>query len=200
MKTKYCTFCDKEFEVPNDGEVNFHWRSVKDGIRYRLRCIQKHRSYQKVYVNSAEKYAHYIYIRIKHRCTDPKDISYKNYKGKLHIDEDTFKSWAIPALIQFKKDNNIKEEYHSGISIDKIDDEIGYKLGNLRWVFLQENIDKGLEKRKRKVGQYTLENKLVKTWDFVNQTREGGFHPGNVTSTCKGQFKQYRGFLWKYID
>jgi hypothetical protein len=199
METKHCNKCNESFEVPVLGEKNEHWRwskakEVKGG--YRLRCLISHRKNQLNYRGTPEKYAKYIFLHIKERCNG----KVAAYRGKLHITKEEFLEWAVPTLEAYVAENNVTDLAKSRASIDKIDDDIGYKLGNLRWISAQENIQKGADKKRVPIRQLTMEGVLVKEWDSVNQTKEGGFSPGNVTYTCQGKFKQYKGFKWEYRD
>lgn len=204
MENKYCKFCNQSFEVPKVGEKNDHWvwvKAPKNILGYRLRCrIQKRKKYDKNSRNTIEKYVHYIWRHVKSRCDNPNDISYKRYQGKLYLTEQEFKTWGNPTLKEFVEKNNVQELHNSRISIDRVDDSKGYKLGNLQWLFVRYNILKEMKKRHKKVNQKDLEGNLIKTWDYVNQVKEGGFFPGNVVSACKGDFKQYKGFLWEYAN
>ena len=49
----------------------------------------------------------------------------------------------------------------------------------------------------RKVGQYTLDGKLVKVYDTVRDCRK---EFGNVSKVLKGLVKTCKGYIFKYIE
>lgn len=58
--------------------------------------------------------------------------------------------------------------------------------------------DHSLSKR---VCQISLEGKLIKIWDCLNEIeRETGIFATNITRACKGQLEVVQGFVWVYAD
>ena len=51
--------------------------------------------------------------------------------------------------------------------------------------------------KSRKVGQYTLDGKLVRKWNTVRECRK---EFGNVSKVLNGRATQTKGFTFKYID
>lgn len=70
-------------------------------------------------------------------------------------------------------------------------------VDNLEWVTQQYNVEYS---RAIKVGQYTLEGKLIKIWPSMNEAARQGFNVSNIWSCCKGRYKTHGGFIWKYIE
>lgn len=56
-----------------------------------------------------------------------------------------------------------------------------------------------LSKRK-KVGQFDLNNNLLKSYDAIAFTSNDGFCRSKVSSCCTGKRSRHRGFIWKYLD
>lgn len=72
---------------------------------------------------------HLAYKNMRSRCYDPKNASYKHYgaRGIAVCEEwlnsrDSFVSWAIST------------GHDMGLSLDRIDNELGYSPDNCRWV------------------------------------------------------------------
>ena len=95
------------------------------------------------------------------------------------------------------------------------------KLSNLRMVthkencnnplsiINQKNVMKGkmpsdktikthIEKASRKVYQYTLDGKLIRTYNSISETRNYGFSFSCVARCASGERKTHKGFRWSY--
>lgn len=69
------------------------------------------------------------------RCENPNHVSYKNYGGrgiKIHPELRAWKDWIsyVETL----------ENYSSELSLDRLDNNVGYQKGNLRWVTMNVQI------------------------------------------------------------
>ena len=54
-------------------------------------------------------------------------------------------------------------------------------------------------KKARKVNQYTLEGKFIKTYRSINEAaRQTKSKQGNICRVCQGKHKQHNNFIWKY--
>lgn len=54
--------------------------------------------------------------------------------------------------------------------------------------------------RKKRVGQYDLENKLVGCFDSVAKASRGiGLSKSSISRVCRGERKKAGGYIWKYI-
>ena len=54
-------------------------------------------------------------------------------------------------------------------------------------------------KPKKQVAQYTLDGEFIKVWNSINETKNDGFNPGNVSNCCRGKVKKHKGFISKYL-
>lgn len=78
--------------------------------------------------------------------------------------------------------------------------KLGATCGNYQWSWellpKMPNKEKNVSKS-RKVGQYTLDGKLVKVYDTVRECRK---YFGNVGKVLKGQANSAKGYTFKYMD
>lgn len=89
-------------------------------------------------------------------------------------------------------------------------------ISNLEWVTHKENthhaIQNGamnncrkqhaimIEKRKKKISQYDLEDNYLQTFDSITSASKSvNTTPSNITKACKGKLKTCKGFIWKYL-
>lgn len=93
-------------------------------------------------------------------------------------------------------------------------------VSNLEWVTASENekhshtvlgkiphnkgksLPSGREYRGkiRTVGQYTINNELVKIHFNPTEAEKDGFNLKGISAVCVGRQKTYKGFKWKYIE
>jgi hypothetical protein len=89
-------------------------RATIHGMAYRYR--KSH--YERLYV---------IWLNMKQRCRNPKCVSYKNYGGRgISVCKDWFE------FIPFR-DWALENGYRDDLSIDRIDNDKGYRPDNCRW-------------------------------------------------------------------
>lgn len=50
----------------------------------------------------------------------------------------------------------------------------------------------------KSVIQKDLEENIVTVWESIADAGRGGFNVGHITSCCKGNRKQHKGFIWEY--
>lgn len=75
---------------------------------------------------TADKHLRNAYHNMLRRCYDPRHISYPRYRALGVADEwrdswHTFRDWAI------------QNGFQDGLSLDRIDGELGYAPSNCRW-------------------------------------------------------------------
>ena len=92
-------------------------------------------------------------------------------------------------------------------SIDRIDDSIGYTMGNIQLMTWQENINKsckdrltGIDNRNNKsINQYTEDMKFIATFYSMQEAcRQTGVACQNISATCRGKLHKAGGYIWKY--
>lgn len=52
----------------------------------------------------------------------------------------------------------------------------------------------------KKIDQYSLDGKFIKTWNSGTELVKCGFHNGNICSCCNGLLKTSKGYIWKYHE
>ena len=57
------------------------------------------------------------------------------------------------------------------------------------------------KKETRKVGQYTLDGKLVKVWESCNEiVKETGWSQSHICNAIAGRVAKAHDYVWKYLD
>ena len=52
-----------------------------------------------------------------------------------------------------------------------------------------------------KIGQYTLNGKLIKVWNSTKELRDAGFiEIGNITKACRGDIRSSVGYVWRFVE
>lgn len=73
---------------------------------------------------------------------------------------------------------------------------------NLEWCTQKYNINYGtaIQRRSKKVYQYTLDGELVKVWASTKECGRNGFNHGAIAACCRGikGYEQHKGFRWSY--
>lgn len=91
--------------------------------------------------------------------------------------------------------------------INHIDeDKTNNAVWNLEWCTHKENNNHGTrlariaKANSKPVGQYTIDGKLVKTWESTMEVeRKLGFNSSGVSRVARGERKMMYGYVWKYI-
>lgn len=89
----------------------------------------------------------------------------------------------------------------------KDEDKTNNSVSNLEFCTPEYNNNYGTRKSKiaksqeRRVNEYTLDGVFIKRWDSMKQIEEEcGFHNQNISSCCRGKYKQAYGRVWKYAS
>lgn len=141
-----------------------------------------------------------MYTRVKQRCTNPNDVNYPLYAGKLDIDREVF-------LDKFKNDNKFLKYYldwqNNGYdyaltpSIDRINVQGKYSIDNIQIIPHGENTCKD-----KKIP--------VEAWDkhgnYLGQFESATFfaekykvQQANVWKVIHGKRKHTEGYKIKYV-
>lgn len=106
--------------------------------------------------NQSKTSLYFIWKSIKQRCTNKNSKRYKDY-GKRGIE--LFKDWQE----DYKKffEWSISNGYKKGLSIDRIDNNIGYFPDNCRWT---DRVTQANNKRNNVILKYNGEEKTITEW------------------------------------
>lgn len=208
MKT--CSRCNKDYTATTE---NFNiQKDVPDGLNSWCKpCCNEYNRVRKNHRrnHTYEGFVARVWNNITKRCREE-----SSYKGMLLIERKDFLRWALETLPTFCEDNNITLEtglVGRGISIDRIQDNLGYSIGNLQWLFITDNNKK--QENEVTVQQYSKEGKLLNTFSSIREAsyyiakQEGREDNWKTTATgitrllndTTGKRKYVKGFSWKRV-
>ena len=84
------------------------------------------------------------------------------------------------------------------------DGSVDEERTTLEWATYEENnnygtrTERAAKARSKKVLQLSLSGDLIREWESTKECGRNGFNQGAVAACCRGERKQYKGFLWKY--
>lgn len=55
-------------------------------------------------------------------------------------------------------------------------------------------------KDKKRIMQYSTDGNLIKQWDSLHEAERNGFGRKEIIKCCNGDYKQHKGYIWKYED
>ena len=130
-----------------------------------------------------------IWSNMRLRCYDENNRRYSVYGGKgIKICD----AW-LNSFTAFWQD--MQEGYTDEMTIDRINSDGDYCVGNCRWITLAENSSRSRATVTKQIDPVTLQ--VIKEWPSA---REAGLSLGIDTSSiakvCKGKVKSAGGYLW----
>lgn len=115
-------------------------------------------------------------------------------------------------VLQYDLNGNLIKEWSSLKSASKF-----YKSTNISsccrgesvtasgfiWRYKDEFRDIDLDRlnyQKRKVSQYDLQGKFIRSFESIKEASSYGFNEGNIQACCVGRLKSSKGFIWRYSE
>lgn len=145
------------------------------------------------------------FIVAKNRCTNPNHPAYKTYRGR-------WKDNSVLELTLFYKESwerKVRENPDEVWSIDRVDNSLGYSIGNIQIIPKSENSRKGIEEcdvdrglpEKKPVKQFTIDGVFVK--DYPSASAAGRSEQNTAIATtiskvCRGEGETSGGYKWAY--
>ena len=151
-------------------------------------------------------------------------ITYSDFRGKVKRKERILKLRENPdgyyTVILCKNKNRWQVAVHRLVAIHFLEkvkgkNEINHKNenskdnwpGNLEWCDHIYNMNygtarkrAGLKNRKPVLQIDSKTRKVIKWWSGACCVKEIGLQPGNVIHCCRGDYKTYKGYIWKYKE
>lgn len=98
--------------------------------------------------------------------------------------------------------------YFEGAQVNHLDENPkNNNAYNIRWCTCKENINYGTrserqaEKLSKTILQFDIDGNFIKKWKSAKEIERAlGFASSNISSVCKGKFKQRYGYKWRYGD
>ena len=95
-------------------------------------------------------------------------------------------------IVIFNEDGTVNKER---TTIEWCTQEYNHNYGTINERIAKSNTN---GKCSKKVLQFTLDGEFVREWDSTRECGRNGFNQGAVAACCRGELKQYKGFLWMY--
>lgn len=203
MKTKICSKCGKEKLLSNFHKCKkgkFKRKSVcklcrKKQYKNNYTQIKKYQKLHKkeIDINRQKYYQQYPWRktleRIKQRCNNPKNDSYKNYGGRgikcLITEEEVKELWFRDKASEMKKP-----------SIDRIDNDGDYTFDNCRFIEMSENTS---IRFKKLILQFDLEGNFIKEWESLKSVASYlKLSPSNLCQKLSKSKNKINNFIWKF--
>ena len=131
------------------------------------------------------------WANMKARCSNPNNTAYMYYGGKgITYPEawETFKGFFADMGFSYKE----------GLSIDRKDSTQSYSKENCEWIEVDEN---RIKDKRKLIAKYTMNGEFVIAYNSAKEASEaeGIKYPSSITKVARGERKQYKGFIWKFI-
>ena len=102
--------------------------------------------------------------------------------------------------------NHIDENKENNFVFVNPDGSVDLQKSNLNLMTPKDNVNWGthnqrmVESKSKPVVQLTLDGKFVKLWPSTQECGRNGFDYSAVAKCCRGEIKQYKGYIWQYAD
>lgn len=128
----------------------------------------------------------------------------KRFGIKVNYTYEEFKSKYLNDSRYLELYNNwVESGYLSDYkpSFDRIDNTKSYSFDNLQLMTWKENNIKGRKECSKKVTQYSLDGKYIKTFNsIIEASKETNTYHANISACCKGKLNKTNNYIWKYPE
>ena len=97
-------------------------------------------------------------------------------------------------MVIFNEDGTVDEE-RTTIEWVTYEENNNYATHNERSAKARTN-----GKLSKRVLQFSLTGEFIREWESTQECGRNGFNQGAVAACCRGEKKQYKGFLWMFAD
>lgn len=142
------------------------------------------------------------YTEVKQRCTNPNNKRADYYGGKEFCSREEFESWALacpslPVLYKQWQESNFDNKFAP--SVDRINPEGGYTLGNMRWVTHSDNCR--MQTTRIPVTIMHLDTKETKSFESINDAvRYCDVQQANAWKVLIGERKHTKRWVFLYAN
>jgi len=149
---------------------------------------QKNRSLRHGYVGTR---IYTSWANMKSRCDNPNDSAYKYYGAKNITYPNkwkTFKGFAEDMLLSWKE----------GLTIDRKIHTENYSKDNCQWIPMNDN---RIKDQIKTIAKLNADGNVLSVYaSAADAVRAGECSASScITRVARGERKQYKGFLWKYL-
>lgn len=129
---------------------------------------------------------------MKARCDNPNIRSYRYYGEKGIGYPEKWK--AFKGFLE-----DMLDGWYEGLEIDRIDSAKSYSKDNCRWLGKTRNRARVTEKA---IGKYTLQGVFIVAYSSAAEAKRAGecMNTSSITRVARGDRKQYKGYMWKYLN
>lgn len=192
------------YQVSNLGRVRgvercINWRGSKKIIKGCIKAqIYDKRGYPKVGLSKDGKYEVLLVHRLVAKAFIPIPDELKQYIGTRNLQvnhKDEVKTNNCVYNLEWCTN---EYNYHYGTRIERVREK-------------NKISQKNHPKKSKRINQFSLDNKFIKTWPSIKECERNGYNRGNISTCLNGGYfdkrrkkfvniTQANGFIWKYAD